>query len=360
MLQNTNDSEFLDKLLENVSKCGYEFVDYSLQLWVPYSTIIREFSVWYHLKQHHDDTSKTQIFKHESPEDNVVEIKEAVKWSDFRMNMNYGHEESKDEHLFLFDIKLPDRKKLKQQKKNKRSAADSSYQIMDVLDKLTMKDFIMNGTCPPSRPTTKFDYTLSFEHAPIFIAGRYNKYARNLSQTPWTLKGAAATPDSEIDSVDLFISQPIKDLCKADATNFVASGREDIDVRMLGEGRPFFLEITNPHRIFMKYNDFREIENKINENQDIRVSRLQVITKKQTSILKDGETSKQKIYRCTVWTAKEFNIWASAGTYIKEFVHGDLGRTTPNLGSLLNTEADILQLDVLDIDLDFPPIPTNK
>lgn len=39
-------------------------------------------------------------------------------------------------------------------------------------------------------------------------------------------------------------------------------------------------------------------------------------------------------------------VWASAGTYIKEFVHGDLCRTTPNVGSLLNKEVDILQLDV--------------
>lgn len=34
-------------------------------------------------------------------------------------------------------------------------------------------------------------------------------------------------------------------------------------------------------------------------------------------------------------------VLSSAGTYIKEFVHGDLERTTPNIGSLLNTEADI-------------------
>ena len=33
-------------------------------------------------------------------------------------------------------------------------------------------------------------------------------------------------------------------------------------------------------------------------------------------------------------------------SYIKEFVHGDFGRTKPNLGDLLNTETDILQLDV--------------
>lgn len=39
-------------------------------------------------------------------------------------------------------------------------------------------------------------------------------------------------------------------------------------------------------------------------------------------------------------------VWASAGTYIKEFVHGDLGRTVPSVGSLLEKEVDILQLDV--------------
>ena len=40
------------------------------------------------------------------------------------------------------------------------------------------------------------------------------------------------------------------------------------------------------------------------------------------------------------------HILAGAGTYIKEFVHGDLGRTTPNVGQYLNKEVDILQLDV--------------
>lgn len=38
-----------------------------------------------------------------------------------------------------------------------------------------------------------------------------------------------------------------------------------------------------------------------------------------------------------------------AGTYIKEFVHGDRGRTQPNLGSLLSCQADIIQLDVMDL-----------
>ena len=47
----------------------------------------------------------------------------------------------------------------------------------------------------------------------------------------------------------------------------------------------------------------------------------------------------------------------SAGTYIKEFVHGDIGRTKPSLGHLLAGDGDgagapslqILQLDVSDV-----------
>ena len=36
------------------------------------------------------------------------------------------------------------------------------------------------------------------------------------------------------------------------------------------------------------------------------------------------------------------------GTYVKEFVHSDFGRTVPNLGTLLaHRQLDILALDVL-------------
>ncbi len=36
-----------------------------------------------------------------------------------------------------------------------------------------------------------------------------------------------------------------------------------------------------------------------------------------------------------------------AGTYVKEFIHGDFGRTTPNMRTILGCDAcDILALDV--------------
>jgi len=43
----------------------------------------------------------------------------------------------------------------------------------------------------------------------------------------------------------------------------------------------------------------------------------------------------------------KLDIKTQAGTYIKEFVHGDFGRTQPSLGQLLGgVQVDILALDV--------------
>jgi hypothetical protein len=44
----------------------------------------------------------------------------------------------------------------------------------------------------------------------------------------------------------------------------------------------------------------------------------------------------------------------AAGTYVKEFVHGDLGRTTPSVSSLLGASCNILQLDVEALYDEFP------
>jgi hypothetical protein len=46
---------------------------------------------------------------------------------------------------------------------------------------------------------------------------------------------------------------------------------------------------------------------------------------------------------------------ASSGTYIKEFAHGDAGKTQPNLLSLLNVEwANVHALDVISVDYEWP------
>ncbi|OBZ83598.1 hypothetical protein A0J61_08355, partial [Choanephora cucurbitarum] len=54
-------------------------------------------------------------------------------------------------------------------------------------------------------------------------------------------------------------------------------------------------------------------------------------------------------------------LHTQAGTYIKEYVHGDLGRTQPSLATVGQIHsADLLELDVMDVDLVWPPVKENQ
>lgn len=48
------------------------------------------------------------------------------------------------------------------------------------------------------------------------------------------------------------------------------------------------------------------------------------------------------------------DVVTQAGTYVKELVHGEFGRTQPSISSIIGMEIDIAALDVMNIDLDFP------
>lgn len=48
------------------------------------------------------------------------------------------------------------------------------------------------------------------------------------------------------------------------------------------------------------------------------------------------------------------DVVTQAGTYIKELVHGDFGRTTPSFKGIVGQAIDIHALDVMAIDLDWP------
>ena len=55
----------------------------------------------------------------------------------------------------------------------------------------------------------------------------------------------------------------------------------------------------------------------------------------------------------------DFRVETQAGTYVKEFVNGDFGRTRPSVANLLGFEladgVSILELDVTHVDLSWPP-----
>lgn len=83
-----------------------------------------------------------------------------------------------------------------------------------------------------------------------------------------------------------------------EGVKFSSSGREDVDVRTLGRGRPFAIELLDPHRTIFTQDQVTKLQNVINDSTNaIQIRDLQVVSKEQLSVLKEGEEEKTKIYR---------------------------------------------------------------
>ena len=82
------------------------------------------------------------------------------------------------------------------------------------------------------------------------------------------------------------------DRVKAAEMKFLASGREDVDVRMLGSGRPFAFECVNPRKTRFTQEELLELEDHSNSHHaGVVVNSLQVATKENIEKLKDVEES---------------------------------------------------------------------
>ena len=205
------------------------------------------------------------------------------------------------------------------------------------------------------------------------------------------------------ESVEELVSKPLLVAAVGEKTAFHASGREDIDARMLGTGRPFVLEISKPRKRLL---DLKKLEAEVNDGAKgkVKVSRLRFTNKDVVRRLKKGESA-QKEYRMLVefehpvsaenllllgekltgtsvkqqtplrvlhrradlireryiYKVKvkkvsskraELEIRCQGGLYVKELMSGDEGRTMPNVSDLLGNRAKPLKLDVLKVKLD--------
>jgi len=243
---------------------------------------------------------------------------------------------------------------------------------------------------------------------PLFVAGRYTKLVRDLPQSKWfcsSCRGKGCqkcnwTGKMYPESVEELIAKPFLEETEGEKTSFHASGREDIDARMLGSGRPFVIEISKPKKRFL---DLKKIEGTINRHakDKVSVSHLKFADKNMVRKLKRAESS-QKEYRVLIEfekeiTAKdlrlleekltnvivkqrtplrvlhrradltrekyiyqvkvkklspktaEMEIRCQGGLYVKELVTGDEGRTTPSISEFFNNKAKPIKLDVLNI-----------
>jgi len=242
----------------------------------------------------------------------------------------------------------------------------------------------------------------------VFFYGRYQKFERGIPQTHWdcrSCRGAGCekcnfTGAQYLDSVEELIGRPVILAFDGKTAVLHGAGREDIDARMIGTGRPFIMEVVEPKRRSV---DLAELEKEINRTAEGRVA----VSIKRWSDRSEVETLKSnkahKKYRILVevdggLSADEFQnalktlqgvtihqrtpervahrradkirerivldieyageedgrfvveILGEAGLYIKELISGDGGRTRPSLAEILNRSAHVSSLDVVQVE----------
>lgn len=331
-------------------------------------------------------------------------------------------------------------------------------------------------------------FSVIITNDPIWVAGRYLKHSRHVSNTPMVHEGPAEhrrkrrgrgkrkkeapktvrltadisggpvlpllssedTPNPPIMPAVSDWLEPLRAYFDSEKVVFMSSGREDVDVRMLGNGRPFLARLVAPKRNLPKQMDkiavvttegVKEKKECMREYDDIIIpisspdSSVQLLHtalvrgREAGQLLKNAEEKKKKeycvnvqalekkekiisflvdsgwvhthdnvyahpqidilqrtpirvshrrsnlerkrsVYNCQMEISEEnpspndpdappatrmcLTLTADAGTYIKEFVNSDFGRTNPALSSMLQTYCDVVSLDVTGIDMAYP------
>ena len=257
----------------------------------------------------------------------------------------------------------------------------------------------MNMKADFSKPEVVFTVdqrTMSYDFwvRPVFVTGRYLKKARGIPQSPWI----SPAPGREGKSISEFIGESATLLLGGRDYSFYASGREDVDALMLGDGRPFYVKVFNPRKrvidpdIFAKtvrdasggrvdvvnpkiaegkevdeirkmrpskvYEVKLTMDRKIDENvlrKLISYSGIYLSQRTPSRVLpiRKDMIRRRRIEKVEVLENSENSITllieAEAGTYIKEFITGDSGRTQPNISGDLKVNVKIDYLNVLKV-----------
>ncbi|MEM4781273.1 MAG: tRNA pseudouridine(54/55) synthase Pus10 [Halalkalicoccus sp.] len=261
------------------------------------------------------------------------------------------------------------------------------------------------------------DHAVDLQINPAFVYGRYRKLERDIPQTEWPCRecggsGKQLGPDGEEpcehcggsgylydDSVEGHTVPAVVEAMDGEEGVFHGAGREDVDARMLGSGRPFAIEVKRPRE---RIPDLAALETRINERAGgaVEVEGLELATHEMVERVKGLEAS--KTYRMDVEFAEpidsetferaleeldgatieqdtpqrvshrradltrvrevysiegelhdsthaELTVHGAGGLYVKELVSGDEGRTDPSFAGLVGVDAVVTALDVIDV-----------
>ncbi len=232
---------------------------------------------------------------------------------------------------------------------------------------------------------------------PILLAGVYWKLGRRVSQSIWVTRSGRKYPFSVEDAY-----KPLVRLYEAERVVVHAAGREDVDVRMLGTGRPVIVEVKKPLRRRISPRDASEAVNNYAKGL-VETLLERSATRSDVYKLKDEAAEHHKIYRALVVASREVGeeelrrledyftgrvirqrtprrvrhrradvvrvkrvyrvaatrlaanvfeclIECEGGLYVKELIDGDGGDTTPSFAELLGTELYCAELDVVAVE----------
>ncbi|MFP4142504.1 MAG: tRNA pseudouridine(54/55) synthase Pus10, partial [Thermoplasmata archaeon] len=154
---------------------------------------------------------------------------------------------------------------------------------------------------------TRFD-SVEIEVSPLFIYGRYQKLSRDIPQTRWICKRCrgkgcekcGGTGKMYETSVEEIIGEPLIEMTSGEDFTLHGMGREDIDAKMLGNGRPFVIEVKEPVERNIYLN---ELEREINESDKVKVNSLNFTQKEKVVELKQARSV--KTYRIEISTGKQ-------------------------------------------------------
>ncbi len=248
---------------------------------------------------------------------------------------------------------------------------------------------------------------VSLQISSLFIYGRYRKYQRGIPQTKWPCQICQGKGCKKCNytgklyeiTVEGLVAKKAVEMAQGTDESFHGSGREDIDARMLGTGRPFILEVKNPK---IRTIDLSVLEKETNKacKDIIEVSNLRFSNREEIARIKAAEFQKtyrvtieaseplnkeklikvaqslqgqlikqltptrvahrrankireRLIYNCTIESVEgiiaSLTLETESGTYIKEFVSGDNEKTQPNLSELIGIPCKVKELDVIDV-----------
>ncbi len=251
---------------------------------------------------------------------------------------------------------------------------------------------------------TRFaDVTLDI--SPVFIAGRYTKYSREIPQTIWPCRVCHGKGCDHCNgkgkmyptSVQEIIGDIALEMAEGQEHFFHGMGREDIDACMLGDGRPFVLEISQPRK---RYIDLDELERRANQTDMAGFNSLKFVQREAVErykaaasdkvyhvhVIAEGKVNKEELVRVAQsfkdvtidqrtprrvehrradlvrkrkihWCEAEWisddsfdlDLETDSGTYVKEFVSGDEGRSIPSFSERLGIQCKVQTLDVMAI-----------